>query len=185
MSKWGSQSPGETFIRSLLELFSSEQRILKSSKTYWNESQWLVLMQSNILLYRGSLWITAQWRDEWHNLLHPRERGTRPVLLELAKGTAWDGSFWWMAEQKTTKPQQWETKATACVSPLPRGGAPLSTVPSVNADVWSCHSPAMTPGRQPLMEHSFCAAECQSLFWRCFEWKLGSYLLLEDCVLSV
>lgn len=184
MSKCGLQSPGEMFIRSLLELFFSEQWILKSSKTCQNELQWLVLLQGNILLYTGSFWITAQWRDEWHNLLYPQEQGTGPVLLGLAKGTAGDRSFWWMAEGKTTKPQQWKTKATACVSPLPRGGASQSTVPSVNADVWSCHSPEMTPGRQPLVEPSYCAAECQSPFWRCFEWKLGSYSLLEDCVLS-
>lgn len=185
MSKGGSQFPGETFIRSLLELFFSEQWILKSSRTYWNELQWLVLLQGNILLYTRSLWITAQCRDEWHNLLYSQERGMGPVLLELAKGTAWDSSFWWIAEWKTTKPQQWKTKATACVSPLPRGGVPQSTVPSVNADVWSCHSPAVIPGRQTLVEHSYCSAECQSPFWRCLEWKLGSYSRLEDCVLSV
>lgn len=115
----------------------------------------------------------------------PGRGGRGPVQLELAKGAAWDGSFCWMAERKTTQSQQWKTKATACVSPLPRGGAPQSTVPSVNADVWSCHSPAMIPRTQPLVEHSYCAAECQSPFWRELEWKPGSYSLLEDCVLCI
>lgn len=155
---WGSQSFRETFIRSFLELLIfSEQLILKSSKKYWNELQWLVLLWSSTLLYTGSLWITAHWKNEWHNPLYPCERGKGAALLEMGKGTASAGSFWWAAEINPN-PTMRDISHSLC-QPSPHVVLLLrAPLPSVKADIWSrrsftsdCPRERTTPRRAQLL----------------------------------
>lgn len=124
-------------------------------------------MWSSTLLCTGSLRITAHWRNEWKLIAQPNLHTGGEGSSAVGNGGGCCKSWLFlMTGQKNPKQSSNEgEKSHSLHQPSPPVELLLGTLlPSVVSSLTSdC------PRRPPLLEHTYCAAECQSLFLQSFE----------------